>query len=229
MERKEILAFRDASVVAPPPYEFGLEGITLVLKSGELALVSMERGHGPSPLADAAEGLLEPSGGEVSFLGVSWTTRSAGEAAAARGRIGRVFTAGGWISNLNVDENVTLPLSHHSDLPLNEIHARAKKMGELFGLNELPSVRPALLKRALLRRAEWTRAFLGDPALIILEEPLKDAYTEVLHYLIKGITGALARGAAVLWMTADFPNLNQAQLSPLQIYTLKGPHLERSG
>ncbi|MFH1039206.1 MAG: ATP-binding cassette domain-containing protein [PVC group bacterium] len=227
-EGTEILSFRDASVIAPPPYEYGLENVSLLLKAGELALVSVERGHGLSPLADAAQGLVEAAGGEILFLGENWLALRPRDAARARGKIGRVFMTGGWISNLNVDENITLPLRHHSGLSADEIAAAARKTGEFFGLKELPNIRPALLQKAILRRAEWTRAFLGEPALIILEEPLRDAYIDVLHYLIKGIAGALVRGAAVLWISGDFPDLSAVRLSPLKRYRLKGPRLEQS-
>ena len=70
--------------------------------------------------------------------------------------------------------------------------------------------------------------FLGDPTLIILEEPLKDAYSEMLHFLMEGIAGALLKGAAVLWISGDFPDLSNTRLSPLKRYRLTGPRLERA-
>lgn len=225
--QNEILSFQGVSVIAPPPYETGLEDVSLLLKSGELALIGVGRGQGISPLADVAQGLILSDRGQVSFLGNNWHRLHPAVAAEARGRIGRVFKTGGWISNLNLDENITLPQRHHTHRPVDEIYAEAQKMGEFFGLRTLPNVRPAHLKRSLLRRAEWARAFLGEPALIILEEPLKDAYSEVLHYLIKGIAGALSRGAAVLWITADMPLLDRNLLAPIQTYQLKGPRLEK--
>jgi phospholipid/cholesterol/gamma-HCH transport system ATP-binding protein len=226
MADKAILEFRQATVVVPEPYEFGLEEADLLLESGELALVAVERSQGPTPLAEIAQGLIEPLSGEVLFRGKSWSERPPAEAAAARGRIGRVFRRGGWVSNLNVDENITLPLRHHSNLAPGEIRERAVKLGKKFGLAELPSERPALCPRSILRRAEWTRAFLGEPELIILEEPLRDVYSEMLRNLMSGIADALLRGAAALWISGDFPELSGAGLAPLKRYRLQGPRLE---
>ena len=221
----EILSFRGVSVAVPPPYEFGLEDVNLVLKTGELALISVERGHGLSPLADTAQGLIDPDRGKVSFLGKNWSDLRPAAAADTRQRIGRVFRGGGWISNLNIDENITLGQRHHTHLPVEEIYREAERLGVFFGLKSLPHSRPAHVRRSLLRRSGWVRAFLGDPKLILLEEPLKDAYTDVLHYLMRGIAGALARGAAILWITSDMRLLDQTRLTPFKTYQMKGPKL----
>ncbi len=228
MRSEAILEFRQATVVVPEPYEFGLEAADLKLAGGELVLVAVERGQGPTPLAEIAQGLIEPVSGDVLFRGKSWRELPPADASAARGRIGRVFRRGGWVSNLNVDENITLPLRHHSNLDPGEIRERAAELGKKFGLAELPSERPALCPRSILSRAEWTRAFLGEPELIILEEPLRDAYSELLHCLMTGIAEALLRGAAVLWISGDFPDLSGARLAPLKRYRLQGPRLEEA-
>ncbi len=226
MASEAILEFRQATVVVPEPYEFGLEEADLMLDGGELGLVSLERGQSETPLADVAQGLILPASGEVRFQGKDWSERFPVSAAAARGRIGRVFRRGGWISNLNVDENITLPLRHHTDLPPEEIRRLAEETGKQFGLAALPEERPALCPRSILKRAAWVRAFLGAPALIILEEPLRDAYSEMLHLLMEGIAAALLRGAAVLWVSGGFPELSDSRLSPLKRYRLEGPRLK---
>jgi len=226
MVGKAILEFKRATVVVPEPYEFGLEEAGLRLEAGDLALVSEERGRGETPLADVAQGLIAPVSGEVIFQGKDWRERSPGSAAAARGRIGRVFRRGGWVSNLNVDENITLPLRHHTGMPPEEIRRSAEETGKKFGLSPLPEERPALCSRSALKRAAWVRAFLGEPALIILEEPLRDAYSEMLHLLMKGIGEAILRGAAVLWISGGFPDFAGHRLAPLKRYRLKGPRLE---
>lgn len=222
----EILSFRGVSVPVPPLYEFGLEDINLLLKPGELVLISVERGNGFSPLADVAQGLIVPSRGGVYFLRKNWSELHPAAAAAARQKIGRVFPEGGWVSNLNIDENITLGQRHHTSLPAEEIYREAEKLGVLFGLKSLPRSRPAQVRRSLLRRSGLVRAFLGDPELILLEEPLKDAYTEVLDYLMKGIAGSLARGAAVLWITSDMRFTDQTRLAAFKKFRMKGPRLE---
>lgn len=198
-----VLEFRDVHVEARHPYDVGLAGANFSLAPGELLLVEVEKGQGRNPLADAAAGLAEPERGEVLFRGISWAGMSAGESAEKRGTVGRVFEPGGWVSNLNIDENVTLSQRHHTLRPLEEIAAEADRRARGFGLPGLSAIRPAAAKRPERRAAEWVRAFLGEPALIILEHPMNDAYTSLLPALGEAVEAARKRGAAVLWLTHD--------------------------
>lgn len=223
---EEILSFQEVSVSVPPPYEFGLEDINLVLRAGEMTIINKDRGHGLCPLFDVAQGLILPDQGNVYFMGKNWKNISSKEAAALRHGIGRVFSRGGWISNLNVDENITLGQRYHTDQSREEIYQKAEKLGKLFGLKSLPDTRPAHTKESLLLRAGLVRAFLGDPRLILLEEPLQKAYNEILHNLMQVIGEVLINGAAVLWLTADMTFLENTQLDLFKTFRMKGPRME---
>jgi phospholipid/cholesterol/gamma-HCH transport system ATP-binding protein len=176
--------------------------------AGELALVRLERGVVRLPLADAAEGLAEYDAGTAAFLGRDWRSVPAGEGAALRGRIGRVFDAvgvgaagTGWVSHLDVDENVTLAQRHHTRRPSPEIEAEAAKLARMFGLPGLPSGPPARTRVPDLQRAACVRAFLGTPDLILLERPAQGVYPDIMPPLINAVRTARGRGAAVVWLT----------------------------
>lgn len=227
MSSEAILEFRKVTVVAAVPYEFGLEEADLRLVGGELALVAVEPEQWPTPLPEIAQGLIDPVSGEVLFQGKNWRDRSPAEAAAGRGRIGRVFRQDSWVSNLNVDENIILPMRHHSGLDLKEIREQAEKLGKKFGLSRLPTARPALCPRSIRKRAEWTRAFLGEPDLIILEEPLRKTYSEMYDSLMAGVAEALSGGAAVLWISETFPDFSRFGTATLKRYRISGSRLEK--
>ena len=53
-----------------------------------------------------------------------------------------------------------------------------------------------------LQRIACIRAFLGNPALLLLEEPTFGVYPELLVPLTHAIRRARSRGSAVLWLTA---------------------------
>ncbi len=225
MENENILEFRNVTIKSRAPYESGISEISFALKGGELALISVEKGCRHFPLADAAQGLIEPEEGRVTFLGRDWRDLDPDFASAERGRIGRVFETAGWVSNLNVDENVTISQRHHTDRPVGEIVEEAEETARFFGLPELPKGRPFGLNRSTRRKAEWVRAFIGDPLLIILEYPLSDLYTEELDYLLKGVEKARQRGSAVLWLTDDFRPQRAGLLIPTYRYQLKNEKL----
>ena len=137
-----ILEFSHVTVEADPTYDSGVWDVSLRLGAGEMALVRLERGHLRLPLADAAGGLVEPGEGSVSFGGRDWRSIAPAEADRQRGRIGRVFDSQGgtlgWVSNLDVDENVVLSQLHHTARPLPEIEREAAQLARMFGLPGLP-------------------------------------------------------------------------------------------
>jgi len=220
-----ILAFEGVTIAARPPFDEGLAAVSFSLTAGELMLVRTEPYRPSLPLADAAEGLIEPDGGRVLFLGEDWKTTAPERQSARRGRIGRVFGGRGWISNLDVDENITLAQRHHTPRPLEQIERDADALVRQFGLPELPRMRPALMKPADLRRAEWARAFLGEPLLVILEQPARDVFGDAVGALVSAVGAARARGVAVLWLTGDERVWAQAAAAATQRFEMRGAEL----
>ena len=156
-----------------------------------------------SKRADAVAGLTRPIRGAVYLLGINWQALSPDQANALRGRIGRVFTAGNWISHLSLMENIMLPQLHHTRRSVSEMCAEAAVLAEQFGLPGVPVGLPGEFLTTDLQRAGWVRAFLGRPALILLEEPATDTNSEAVLGLINVIRAARDRGAAVLWLTRE--------------------------
>ena len=205
-EPKPVLELTGVTVESDPAYDTPLWNVSLRLAPGDLALVRLERGAVRLPLADAAEGLAERYDGTAAFLGRDWRKVSAGEGAALRGRIGRVFdsfgAAGpGWVTSLDVDENVMLAQRHHTRRPSPEIEAEAAKLARMFGLPGLPRGRPSQTRPPDLQRASCVRAFLGTPDLILLERPEQGVFPEIMPPLINAVRSARGRGAAVVWLS----------------------------
>ncbi|MHB8522047.1 MAG: ATP-binding cassette domain-containing protein [Limisphaerales bacterium] len=217
-----ILNFNDVTIATGAHYETGLCDISLALDPGDLLLVRIERENERLPLADAAEGLAPPTEGSVTFLGEDWQRMSADQAAAQRGKVGRVFEDEGWISNLTVDENIVLSQRHHTQRSEEDILDEALKLARLFGLPGLPAGRPADVRRPDLRKAACIRAFLGQPALIILERPSRGDPATPLENAVRA---ARQRGAAVLWTTGDPQIWNNRALCATSRAKMFGPQL----
>lgn len=198
-----ILNFSNVTVPSGSHYETGLSDVCFKLGAGDLLLVRIERENERLPLADASQGLLQPDQGEVSFLGEEWTHLNSDKAAARRGKIGRLFEDEGWISDLDVDENIMLGQLHHTNRTEGEIMDEALKFARVFGLPGLPRGRPGKVRRWDLRKAACIRAFLGKPALIILEQPVRGVYADFIAPLLDAVQSARRRAAAVLWTVTD--------------------------
>ena len=171
------------------------------LHSGELALVRLSSLHQTAAFADTFSGLLRPTKGKVRFLGRDWQDVSTDTANAMRGKIGRVFSSGNWLDGFTICDNILLPQSHHTRTPKDDLLRDAANWAHHFGLPGLPSGYPTEYSRADRRKAACVRAFLGRPALLLLEDPTKGFYPDILVPLVSAIRRARNRGAAVFWMT----------------------------
>jgi len=188
--------------------------VSFRLRKSELMVVRLEAEHLSLQLADVAQGLIEPTQGRVSFLGNRWSALSEEAKLAARAKIGRVFEEPGWISELDMDDNITLLQRHHTRRPESAIRDEAYELARLFSLPGLPQGKPSDMRAPDLRRAACVRAFLGQPELLILERPTAGVYPEIMPALMASIRAARLRGAAVLWTTDDWEVWNDAGIKP---------------
>lgn len=220
-----ILEFIDLTVEGGHPYDSGLWGASFSLNAGELMMVHLEHEHARVPLADAAQGLEEPSAGVVRFCGRDWRAMGEAEANEARGRIGRVFEEPGWVSELGVDENILLAARHHTRRGEAELRDEAATLAQAYSLPGLPRGRPTDVHRQDLKRAACVRAFLGEPRLVLLERPTAGVYPEIMPPLMASIRMARGRGAAVVWLTEDLDVWNDPGIRPTKRYAVSGSQL----
>jgi phospholipid/cholesterol/gamma-HCH transport system ATP-binding protein len=193
-----VLQFDGVRASLPDHHRAGID-VDITLHASDLVLVQPEDDQHERALADLACGLLTPERGTVRFLGRAWPELPADQANAHRGRIGHVVRRGAWIPYLTLLDNVLLPQLHHTRRPYAEIRAEAARLASWFGLPGLPTGLPAELPPAILRRAACVRAFLGAPALIIIESLSDDPGDGLLAPLINAMRVARDRDAAVLW------------------------------
>lgn len=218
-----ILEFDSVTLDAESGDESGVWQATFRLLAGQLTLLRLEATAQRIPLADAAQGIVTPRQGAVTFGGVPWTSRQWPDAATARGAIGRVFADGGWVRSLDLETNITLSQRHHTNRPIAEIRDEATLLARRFFLPGLPLGFPGEVVRKDLISAACVRAFLGSPKLIILEWLTSAGATpQLLGPLLSAIRAALRRGAAVLWMTDDRSIFSDPGITADQRATMAG-------
>ncbi|HYB08956.1 MAG TPA: ABC transporter ATP-binding protein [Alphaproteobacteria bacterium] len=175
--------------------------INFRLMPGELALID-QRGYTREEwFADLCCGLVALAEGTACFLGRDWAAMPYHYAAALRGRIGRVFATGGWIGFMDVAVNILLPQLHHTRDEHRELRDKAIDLACKFGLPGLPIGRPGDLSPSDLARAACVRAFLGDPALVLLENPTQGQFLDLLLPLFNTLATARSQGSAAIWLT----------------------------
>lgn len=217
-----ILEIREAYFGEKIPYDCGVEDLSLSICAGEFYLIRLPLGSVISPLPDLAAGLLEPERGSVRFNGTDWNAMSADAASAARGTIGRVFERAGWVSNLDLDENITLPQRYHARRSMPDTLAEARMIADELQLGEIPPGRPARLDRAQLLRWQWVRALMGKPALLVLERPVRDLPPDAARPFFDAVQRRVEQhGLAVLWLTDAHEPLDASTLRPTRKYAMQ--------
>ncbi|MBU4460806.1 MAG: organic solvent ABC transporter ATP-binding protein [Verrucomicrobia bacterium] len=178
-----------------------LPPLTFDLAPGALALLEAADPAWIPAVGDLFCGFSIPASGRVEFEGQPWTAGAPGVQAARRARIGRVFAGTAWIGNLDVDENVVLAQLYHGDRPAADLRAAADDLARRFGLAGIPAGRPAWADPRELQAAQWVRAWLGKPALFVLEEPAAGVTPRTADALCAVLRESLAAGAAAVWIT----------------------------
>jgi phospholipid/cholesterol/gamma-HCH transport system ATP-binding protein len=224
-----ILKFSEVTIESDAHYEIGLSHSSFELNPGELFLVRMERENERLPIADAAEGLVSPVRGRVNFQGEDWKDMSADRSASQRGKIGRLFDDEVWISDLDVDENILLSQQYHTIRREEDVLEEALGLARAFGLPGLPRGRPGGMRRWDLRKAACIRAFLGQPALVILEQSVHGVYADLTASLVNATKAARRRGSAVLWTVSDLKIWNHAGIRATARARMFGSELNTVG
>jgi phospholipid/cholesterol/gamma-HCH transport system ATP-binding protein len=201
--RTETAVIELAMAVAEPEADLAVGvPLSLRLRPGECALIETADAIQAAMFADLCSGLIVPLSGHIRLLGRDWQDLPDDYAAALRGRIGRVFTTGGWVPFIDVATNILLPALHHTSRDRLELRAEALALAHEFGLPGLPLDLPDGLSSTDLNRAALVRAFLGDPLLVLIEDSPNLSLTRLAAVLSR-IAATCDRGGAVIWLAHE--------------------------
>ena len=146
-----------------------LDGITLQIEQGSFTAIVGTSGSGKSTLLHMLGGLDTPTGGSVVVDGQSLGKMSRSELTIFRRRkIGFIFQNYNLIPNLNIYDNIVLPV---------ELDGRSADREYLdniisvLGLDGKLDRKPNKLSGGQQQRAAIARALITKPALILADEP----------------------------------------------------------
>ncbi len=200
--------------------------VDLTLGAGELHLVQTRHKEHSTDIADGLLGLLDEAAAQsVRYQGTRWSDLPVREAFAQRRSVGRVRSEGQWMATRSVMENVLLPSLHHTILPEGPLRESASALALRFGLPGLPSALPDECTSADLERAACIRAFLGRPALVILEHPMEFEDSSLLAPMMNAIQQTRRHGGSVLWFTEHLAHLSDLSIPADCRYRLIGARL----
>lgn len=167
-----------------------LKGINLSVATGEMVSIMGASGSGKSTLLNIL-GLLDKfDAGEYLIDGESVRDLNGDQQALFRNRkIGFVFQSANLIPQMDILENILLPLSYRQ-MSEKDMKRQGMEMLERFGLVEWKKHYPNELSGGQKQRVAIARAIITRPDIILADEPtgqLDSATTDNVMDLLSGI------------------------------------------
>jgi phospholipid/cholesterol/gamma-HCH transport system ATP-binding protein len=186
-----------------------LDGIDLDVVRGEILAIVGGSGSGKSTLLRLMSMLIQPTSGSIDVFGTDVARIDDATALPLRKRIGVMFQNGGLFGDMNVLENVGVPLREHTHLDATTIDELAQLRIALVGLDaDAATKMPSQLSGGMRKRASLARAMALDPDVLFLDEPtsgLDPISSDAIDELVLELKQSL--GLTIVTVTHDMDSL----------------------
>jgi putative ABC transport system ATP-binding protein len=179
-----------------------LKSVSLEVAPGEQVAVLGESGIGKSTLLNVIAGLEPVDGGSISFDGLEIAALSDDAATRLRREhFGFVFQAFHLLPYLTAEQNVGLPLLLRGR-DAADIRTRARALLGAVGLGGREQALPRELSGGELQRVAIARALVGEPRLVLADEPTGNLDPDNARQVLEILRGQVKRhGAAGILVT----------------------------
>jgi len=148
-----------------------LRGLNLSIENGEYLAIMGPSGSGKSTLLNVLGCMDQPTSGRYLLGGEDVSSLDDDQLSEIRGaRIGFVFQSYNLIAQLNVVENIEVPMFYRG-MAEDESFQRARELAEMVGLGDRLRHRPAELSGGQQQRVAIARALANDPLIVLADEP----------------------------------------------------------
>lgn len=187
---------------------FAVKETDFDLNEKELAVIAGHSGSGKSTFLNMLGGILEPTSGEIGFMGKNLYSMVDDELSSFRNHhIGVMPQGQTAIQTLTVLENVLLPYTllkgNRKYKDFDEISKEALTLLDRMGIAELKDIMPSELSGGELRRMAMARSLVMEPDVILADEPTSDLDCENTSIVMKLLRDVANEGKAVLVVTHD--------------------------
>ena len=186
-----------------------LDSIDLEIAEGEFVAIMGPSGCGKSTLLNVMGMLDSPTSGSYVFDGkeVAGLTEVA-LAETRKHNIGFIFQSFNLVDELTVRENVELALLYHN-IPAPERKSRVERVLDKVGIAHRAKHRPTQLSGGQQQRVAVARALVGEPRLILADEPTGNLDTAHGEEVMRMLRQLNQEGSTIVMVThspahADF-------------------------
>lgn len=197
-----------------------LSDVSLTINKGEYVSIAGPSGCGKSTLLSLLGLLDTASSGKYTLTNQDVSNISKRERARIRNQeIGFIFQSFNLISDLDVEENVELPLTYRSDL--NKVQRKQMVKDALAKVDMAHRCKhyPAQLSGGQQQRVAVARAIAGRPSILLADEPTGNLDTKNAEAVMDLLDKLHAEGATICMVTHD---PRSAQRSQRKIDVLDG-------
>lgn len=181
------------------------DSVELTVMPGEIHAILGENGAGKSTLMKIIYGVTRPDAGTLHWNGKE--VQIANPAAARQLGIGMVFQHFSLFDTLTVAENIALGLPGNHRLA--ELEQRIEQKATQYGLHLEPQRHVHTLSVGECQRVEIVRALLGDPQLLILDEPTSVLTPQAVQSLFQTLRQLAAEGCSILYISHKLDEIRQ--------------------
>ncbi|GJL64276.1 MAG: ABC transporter [Nitrospirales bacterium] len=162
-----------------------LKSVDLDVYMGEVLLLVGPSGSGKTTLLSVIAGILDADEGELSILDQAITTLSArAKTQFRRNYLSFVFQQYNLLPTLTAAENAAVPLFIRGVAKKEALDTAAEILVEL-GMGERTQSLPAKLSGGEQQRVAIARALVGDPRLLLCDEPTASLDGETGHKVVE--------------------------------------------
>jgi putative ABC transport system ATP-binding protein len=182
---------------------YALRDFNLIVNEGEFVAVTGPSGSGKTTFLTIA-GLLEAfSAGTYKLDGIDVSRMGDGERSRIRNqKIGFIFQAFNLIPDLNVLDNIEVPLRYRG-MPSGERKKRAADALARVGLSARGKHYPAELSGGQQQRVAIARALAGEPRLLLADEPTGNLDSAMARSVMELLEELHRDGATIVMVTHD--------------------------
>ncbi|MEP3115059.1 ATP-binding cassette domain-containing protein [Nisaea sp.] len=182
-----------------------LRSVSLNIPAGQSTVLIGPSASGKSVLLKCLVGLMQVDSGHMRYGDLELSGLSTDEWSDFQGRVGMLFQQNALFDSMKIWENIAFRLINHEGVARAEARDRAINRMASVGLGEeMADLYPVELSGGMQKRVGVARAMVGNPDLLILDDPtagLDPILTNTILSLIERETSG--KGTTVLVVTGD--------------------------
>lgn len=188
-----------------------LNGVSFEIKKGEFVAIMGPSGCGKSTLLNILGLLDNPSGGSYELMGQEVAQLKERDRTKFRkGNIGFVFQSFNLIDELNVFENVELPLKY-LNMSASERKQRVMAMLKRMNISHRAQHFPQQLSGGQQQRVAIARAVISNPNLVLADEPTGNLDSKNGKEVMDLLTELNSEGTTIVMVTHSQKDASVAQ------------------